>query len=184
MCRAIFNNDTKDVEELAGFLAQVNLAEIAHSLAAKDLPKSGLLSFFAFQDIENDDSDTIGAKVLYFPDATDFVRTRPPEYLTEGNEVIAAAPLIFMETLDLPETSSGPWSDDFDLKPDTNYGAVLDYFRDLNFNNLLGYARATTGEDPTPSKAYRHLILLENSVGCRLHIQISARPRDAQLRRD
>jgi hypothetical protein len=50
---------------------------------------------------------------------------------------------------------------------------VLDHFRTLNFENFLGYARATTGRDPTPSKQSRHLILLENAAGCRLHIQIS-----------
>ena len=81
--------------------------------------------------------------------------------------------MTFEETLDLPEQSySGPWSNE--LKPDleADYDEVLDHFRSLNFENLLGYARATTGGDPTPSKQSRHLILLTNAAGCRLHIQI------------
>src|SRR5262249_18989090 len=65
-CHAIYNDDTGGTDRLAGFLAQVNFAEIAHTQAAKDLPPAGLLSFFCFQDIENDNPDAIGAKAVFF----------------------------------------------------------------------------------------------------------------------
>ena len=173
-CKAIYNDDTKGVETLAGYLAQVNLSEIAHTQAAKDLPKTGLLSFFAFQDIENDNPDVIGAKAIYFPDTSDLVRTTPPISLTDGNREMPSERLTFAETLDLPEVNSGPWEGELLVNPDVDdYDRLFDHFRSLNFYNALGYGRSTSGGDPTPSKEHRHLILLENSVDCRLHIQIS-----------
>jgi uncharacterized protein (TIGR02996 family) len=174
-CHAIYNDDTGGTDRLAGFLAQVNFAEIAGTQAARDLPETGVLSFFCFQDIENDNPDAIGAKALFFPDPVSLVRTSPPRDLTEGNTVMAAQRLTFEETLDLPEAYGGPWSKDLTPDPDSDadYRAVLDHFRTLNFENVLGYARATSGGDPTPSRQSRHLILLENAAECRLHIQIS-----------
>jgi uncharacterized protein (TIGR02996 family) len=171
-CRAIYNDDTAGEERLAGFLAQVNLAEVADTLAGRDLPKAWLLSFFGFQDIENDKPDVIGAMAVYIPDPARLVRTKPPGKLTEGNRVMPPRRLTFAQTLDLPEAHSGPWAEELAPDPDAEY-EVFDHVRELNFENVLGYARSTSGGDPTPSKASRHLILLENSVGCRLHIQLS-----------
>jgi hypothetical protein len=171
-CHAIYNDDTGGTERLAGFMAQVNLAEIAATQAAKVLPKPGLLSFFCFQDIENDNPDAIGALAAYFPNEKKLQRTVPPQDLTEGNDVMDTQRLDFQETLDLPEPFEGPWSDELRPGGKRDYGDVLDSVRHLNFNNMLGYARATTGCDPTPSKQSRHLILLSNAAGCRLHIQI------------
>lgn len=172
-CRAIYNNDTAGIDRLAGFVAQVNFAEVAHAQAARDLPPAGVLSFFCFMDIENDDPDTVGVKAVFFPDPAGLVRTRPPKRLTEGNEVMSARRLTFAETLELPEPYKSPWSAELEPKKGADYGAVFDHFRELNFTNFLGYARATTGIDPTPSKRSRHLILLENAVGCRLYVQLS-----------
>ena len=39
--------------------------------------------------------------------------------------------------------------------------------------NFLGDRRPTSGPDPTPSKRSRHLVVLEDAAGCRLHIQLS-----------
>lgn len=167
-CKAIYNDDTEGVERLAGFLGQINFAEIAHTQAMRDLPKNGLLSFFSFQ--EDDDPDTIGVQVVYFPDSTGFVPTEPPNELTAGNEELPLQRLMFEETLDLPETD-GPWKEELQPHPGVDYSDVFEYFRRLNFNNFLGYARATGNGDRTPSKAYRHLILLKNSW-CRLHLQL------------
>jgi uncharacterized protein (TIGR02996 family) len=172
-CHAIYNDDTGGTDRLAGFMAQVNFAEIAETQAARDLPREGVLSFFCFQDIENDRPDAIGAKAVYFPDPCGLVRTSPPNELTEGNGVIPAQRLTFAETLDLPEGYDGPWSHELKPDPDADYDEVLNHFRELNFENILGYARATSGGDPTPSRQSRHLIVLENAAGCRLHIQIS-----------
>lgn len=172
-CHATYNDDTGGTDRLAGFLAQVNFAEIAHTQAAKELPEAGLLSFFCFQDIENDNPDAIGAKAIFFPDPAALVRTDPPGELTEGNEVMPPHRLTFEETLDLPEAYDGPWSQELKPDPDTDYSGFLDHFRTLNFRNFLGYGRATSGSDPTPSKRSRHLIVLENAAGCCLHIQLS-----------
>lgn len=172
-CHAIYNDDTGGTDRLAGFMAQVNFAEIAHTQAAKDLPETGLLSFFCFQDIENDNPSAVGAKAIFFPDPTGCAPTKPPQELTEGNTLMPACRLTFAETLDLPHADDGPWSKDLKPDPDEDYDEVFGYVRKLNFRNFLGYARATTGSDPTPSKRSRHLILLENAAGCRLHIQIS-----------
>ncbi|HZY88806.1 MAG TPA: DUF1963 domain-containing protein [Gemmataceae bacterium] len=172
-CHATYNDDTGGTDRLAGFLAQINFAEVADTQAAKDLPAEGLLSFFCFQDIENDNPDAIGAKAVFFPDTAGLVRTRPPKKLTEGNEIIPAQRLTFAETLDLPEPHKGPWSKELTPNPGADYSAVFDHIRELNFVNFLGYARGTTGPDPTPSKKSRHLVVLENAAGCRLHIQLS-----------
>lgn len=171
-CRAIYNDDTRGTERLAGFLAQINLAEIANTQAAHGLPKSGLLSFFCFQDMENDHPDVIGVKAILITGTPKLTRTEPPRRLTRGNEVITASRLIFEETLDLPEVSiSGPWKDEFGGNRDFEE-KVHDHFRSLNFDNLMGYGRATSGGDPTPSTQSRHLIVLTNSAGCRVHIQM------------
>ncbi len=174
-CHAGYDEGTKGVEQLAGFLAQVNLAEVSHTQATRDLPRVGLLSFFSFQDIENDKPGVIGAKAVFFPNPTGFVRTQPPGELVEGNKVLPTSQLSFEETLDLPEAgrwNDGPWQRELSLASGDDVMVVEEY-RLKNFKNMFGYGRSTTGGDPTPSTEFRHLILLENSVGCRLHIQIS-----------
>jgi uncharacterized protein (TIGR02996 family) len=177
-CHAIYNDDTGGTELLAGFLAQVNLEEIASSQAAlaSGIPKSGVLSFFCFQDFENDNPDAIGALCLHFTDAGSLVRTEPPDELTEGNGTSESAVLRFEETFDLPNTStysdSGPWAQELLSSEGEEFEGVTDQIRSDNFDNVLGYGRATTGDDPTPHEKSRHLIILETVYECRLHIQI------------
>lgn len=171
-CHAVCISDTGGTDRLAGFVCQVNFAETGHTVAAKDLPESGLLSFFCFQDIENDEPASIGVKAIYFPSTSKLVRTEPPKSLTEGNGVISPHRLTFEETLDLPEGWSGPWAGELNPNDNKRIGNVLSHFRSVNFENVLGYGRSTTGGDPTPHRDSRHLILLENAAGCRLHIQI------------
>jgi uncharacterized protein (TIGR02996 family) len=167
-CHAIYIDDTGGTHRLAGFLAQINLAEVAQTQAAKDLPKSGLLSFFSFQDMENDNPDAVGAKAIYFPEATNLVRTEPGE-LTDGNETMPAQRLSFFETLDLP-TFDGAWSED--LPEAQRRNELLEAIWSRNFDNFMGYMRCTTADDPTPSKESRRLIALRNSSGCRLDLHI------------
>jgi hypothetical protein len=64
----------------------------------------------------------------------------------------------------------GPWSDELEPYADAE---VFDHLRDLNFYNFLGYARSTSGGDPTASRDIRHLIVLKYAVECQLHIQLS-----------
>lgn len=179
-CTGFWPEETVGYRSLAGFLAQVNLAEIAHTRAARDLPSTGMLSFFAFQDQDENDPDTVGARVFYFPDASVLVPTEPPEELSGSNGLIPPRRLTFEETLDLPEYQSGPWSGEITPHPDVRYDA-LDHFLHLNFNNLLGYGRATSGHDPTPSRESRHLVVLRTAYEITLHIQIG---RDALAARD
>ncbi|HEY0036463.1 MAG TPA: DUF1963 domain-containing protein, partial [Longimicrobium sp.] len=147
-CTGMSPEDTAGYRSPAGFLAQVNLAEIAYTQAARDLPSAGMLSFFAFQDDGENNPGTVGARVFYFPDASALVPTEPPEGLSGSNGLIPPRRVTFEETLDLPEYQSGPWSGEITPHPDVRYHA-LEHFSQLNFNNLLGYGRATSGYDPT-----------------------------------
>lgn len=173
-CQAIYNDDTSGVKKLAGFLAQINLEDLATTYAGRLLPKSGLLSFFCFQEIEQDWPDQVGVKVAFISDVSDLIRTSPPKQLSEGNQSMPTQALRFVQTLDIPD-DSGPWEDDLQPAADEDYEGLRYHFRELNFSNLLGYARGTSGDDPTESKEHRHLIVLENSVGCTLHLQIHAK---------
>jgi uncharacterized protein (TIGR02996 family) len=170
-CRAIYNDDTAGVDKLAGFLGQVNFAEISTTQAARRLPKEGVLSFFSYQDLENDHPDQIGAMAVYFPNAAILAPRKSPEALTEGNREMRLQSLTFEETLDLPGYEN-PFRTAVEL--DARCDDVIDHFRTANFYNMLGFARATTGTDPTPSKDWQHLIIVSNSGGCRLHLQLKA----------
>jgi uncharacterized protein (TIGR02996 family) len=170
-CRATYNDSTTGVRDLAGFVAQINFAEIAHTQAMHGLPATGLLSFWCFQDMEHDCPDIVGVKVAYFPDATRLRRTESPAQLIGGNEVMPVVRLTFEETLDLPEPRGALWYQDLIPDPEVEY-EVLEELRTRNFRNFLGYGRSTSGGDPTPSRDWRHLIVLNNAPGCQLHIQL------------
>lgn len=175
-CRATYNQDTAGVEELAGFVAQVNFAEIADTQASRTLglPPEGVLSFFSYTDA--DWPDVVGAMAVFFPDAAKLVSTKPPKGQPEGNGTIHQQRLLFEETLDVPTCSSGgPWAKVVELAPEGTYEALMEPLWLRNLRNMFGYARSTTASDPTPSKASRHLIVLENGCGCTLHIQIPAK---------
>ncbi len=66
-CPAIYNDDTAGAQKLAGFLAQINLEETAQTEAGRQLPDQGILSFFCYQDFENDNPDVIGVGAFHFP---------------------------------------------------------------------------------------------------------------------
>jgi uncharacterized protein (TIGR02996 family) len=178
-CRAIYNEDTGGTERLAGFLGQINCADVASTQAGALLPPSGLLSFFCFQDMENDNPDAVGVKAIYFPDVSKLVRTEAPQELTQGNTTMAMSAIEFVEVMDLPygskytKPNSGPWGEEI-APVAAAYAEVYQPLYQANMQNILGYARATSGDDPTPSKDSRHLIVLDNAAGCRLHIQIPA----------
>ena len=169
-CRACYIDITRGADRPAGFLAQINLGEIADTHAARELPKAGLLSFFCFQDLEDNE---IGVWATLFPDVTGLVRTRPPGELTEGNAHVPPSRLMFAETLDLPVGWKSPWSEELRPDPETDYDKVLDHYYSSNFENILGYARSTSGPDPTGTKESRHLILLKTAVGSRVHIHLN-----------
>jgi len=171
-CKAIYNDDTAGEKRLAGFLAQINLEEVGNTFAGEPFFAKGLLSFFGFQDWENDNPDLIGAMAVYFPNVAELSPTAPPAEQTDGNETITQERIRFKESLDLPEIYGGPWSDEL-KDASEKCPELFDVMFEANSNNLLGYARATSGDDPTPNKETRHLLTLSNEYECRLHLQIS-----------
>jgi uncharacterized protein YwqG len=176
-CTIFFGEDFDlEGEGLAGFLGQLNFSDIADSSVPTAFPKSGLLSFFCFQGIEYGDPEYMALCVYYFPETSLLKRRSPPEELTEGNLEIPSNVLNFVETIDMPENYDGPWTEDYealtiDYRKDCE--DFSDYFRYRNFKNVFGYGRSTTGGDPTPSKDYQNLIILETQGETRLHIQIT-----------
>lgn len=180
-CNILYDYDetTEDIEEYAGFLAQINLEDLSFAFH-KRFPTKGLLSFFCFQDIENDDPDTLGIRAYYFKNLNELTRKNKPPHLIEGNKIKEEEELLFIETYDFPENYDSIWSSDFHFDCD-KHEKFLDYFRGLNFENMFGYTRSTSGGDPTENKSDIHLILLETSCETRLHIQI---PENALLNSD
>jgi len=170
-CNVFFNESTEDEKRLAGFIAQINLKEISGFKTHNNLPEKGLLSFFCFQDIENDNPDKIGIRCFYFQDLEGFEKKVSPKELTDGNAEMKVSKMEFIETYDFPESYDSPWSAEIELKTE-GLEDFFDYYRNKNFENILGYGRGTTGSDPTENREYQHLIMLENSAECRLHIQI------------
>lgn len=111
-CSAIYNDDTKGIEEPAGFVMQINLGQLQSSpLVELPLPKSGLLSIFAYQSDKN--VDCIGAGCVHVT-SDDLTRRPAPETLNESNQVIPAKKVIFHECLRVPtafETDDAALSD-------------------------------------------------------------------------
>jgi uncharacterized protein YwqG len=175
------DRDIKGEERLAGFLGQLNFSEIEYLCVSTKFPKSGLLSFFCFQDMENGDPEYMGIRAYYFPENSLLERRNSPNELTEGNLEIPAKILNLIETIDIPERGSdSPWDEDYEaIKID--YEDFFDYCRDLNFSNVFGYGRSTTGGDPTKSKEYQNLIILETQGESRLHIQITKKDLENSL---
>src|SRR5437868_3555109 len=60
-----------------------------------------------------------------------------------------------------------------DDAPKLVYADWLEEQGDDRSDFLRASARSTSGGDPTPSKRSRHLAMLKNAAGCRLHIQLS-----------
>tara|TARA_Y100001954_G_C15698533_1_gene546536 strand:- start:67 stop:1056 length:990 start_codon:yes stop_codon:yes gene_type:complete len=171
-CKINWNYSTDGENQLAGFIAQINFSDFKGVADIFNIPSSGILSIFCFQDGENGDPENIGVGAYYFKDTDTLKRVAPPLLLSEGNKTMPSEKLNFEMMLDLPETYDGPWTDDYGF--DTNeHKSFFDSLRDSNFYNFLGYARSTTGGDPTKSKDDQHLFILETCYDCRIHLQIN-----------
>ena len=173
-CPAVYEGDTADVTELAGFLAQINLAEIAGTQATRDLPKAGLLSFFAYLD-----DNFAAGKVAYFPDASALRRAKPPRKLTKPNGRVPACRLAFAETLDAPEPDTGPWRGAFDPARAGDFLRALGGIYYASDDHFLGYTHVRPDDDPTPDRDTRHLITLSTALGRPLVFQIEQTALDA-----
>jgi len=110
-------------------------------------------------------------KCFYFENLAELERQAQPKDLSEANQVINEQKINLIETYDFPGTYDGPWSEEIE----SNFKHLEDLFyhyRNLNFENMMGYGRSTTGGDPTESKEDQHLIILENAYESRVHVQI------------
>lgn len=160
-----------NAEELTGFITQINLSEIARTQALRGLPHAGLLSFFCFQDCENDNPDLVAVKVLFEPEPKELQRKAPPKRLTSGNKTIPPCRLHLEETLDLPVLTGGPWSLASEAYWQPDYDWAVESLSQTDFEHFLGYSRSTSGGDPTRSVDFRHLIRLRRP-GCCHQIQM------------
>ena len=85
------------------FHAQLRLADLAGTLAGRELPAEGTLAFFYLEDHEENvgiDQWDLRGRVLHNVDGVR--RVRPTAPFTEENRVSRALPLVAAETLDLP----------------------------------------------------------------------------------
>ncbi|MCA9029898.1 MAG: DUF1963 domain-containing protein [Planctomycetaceae bacterium] len=176
LCRATYNDDTAGEQRLAGFLGQINLDELQNAVTNDRLPKTGLLSFFGFQDMENDNPDKIGVMARWFPDRSQLSRRPAPDNLTTGNECFPSAQIVFTEFLDLPGWGS-PWQEELQELINADEEA-FDFGTWDNIRNMMGYAVATSGDEPTPDKQSQHLIFFPTNeltgwIWPDLHIQIA-----------
>jgi uncharacterized protein (TIGR02996 family) len=166
-CRAFYWKQPATAEHLAGFagfLAQVNFAEIAGTCATRGLPQNGVLSFFGFQN--SADTNVIGAKAVFFPDPSKLRRTAPPGESARTNREMVPSRLQFEEMFDLPDCFNSPWSEELNFSQEWEFVEQIYQLTGRELRNFLGYGHRTTGYDPTPSKDSRHLIFLPNSNDC------------------
>ena len=170
----------------AGFLGQISLDEIAHTQAAKVLPPTGLLSFFA--SVDNDNPDALGVKCLYFPDVSALGRTKSPKPLTEANRRTQARRLSFEETLSLPlypyydigglRSSDPKWGgvievdEVFEASHATN-GLIAGIGR-FNSDTVMGYCSQFGVCDDNVTSNFRNLVKLTDAEGRGLYLVIKA----------
>lgn len=91
--------------ELHTFVGQINLAELASTQVSRELPGTGLLSFFVFDDSANTGNATVDWKVIFTPKISTVKRRYPHKPHSECNCVATECALEFEETLDLPYAS-------------------------------------------------------------------------------
>ncbi len=171
-----------------GFVAQFNLADLAGTIAGRDLPPAGVLSFFVFSDPEAGEQaeGADGRRVFYFPDPAALARRDPPKGIAKWH-VSPACRLAFVEGLDLPYYDS-PWKGELRLGGarardraaraeypgwarsrdaefgrflrEREYGDLVDVLEGPA-HHLLGYARPyVVACDPIPGPDWRHLLPL------------------------
>ncbi len=141
------------------FLGQFNLAELAVSPVARDLPATGLLSVFARYDEDdgNDDLPKGAWRFLYFPDTGKLKRHPSPDL------VFASCRVSYSEVLTLPAPDS-PWRTQLGIGP-KHLG--YECYRDLQMElgggvHLLGYPVTIQG-DVLGKKGVRHLLTISGA---------------------
>jgi uncharacterized protein (TIGR02996 family) len=162
-----------------GFLAQINLADVAITVACRDLPSSGLLSFFGMAKVASDPAqgDNSSWRLIYTPDLAGLRRGVPPSPLGGYDPVFdyrwkdyyPECRLRFAEVLDLPDCYSKRFQEtgiDFGHRWE-DYYTLRTRLRDSQ-HHLFGYTRSPTlGYDPLPGPDWLHLCSLgrDDNVG-------------------
>lgn len=143
------------------FIAQINLAELAASPAARDLPRAGLLSVFSHHEWEETGSSSICLR--YFEDTSRLQRTL--HALSDAdNARIAPHVVQLREALTIPECHSSPFAHEMGIEAgdwdtvDKHHEVLLASGGELL--GLLGHDRSTSGDDPTPDQSWGRLITI------------------------
>jgi len=155
------------------FLGQIALQEIALTQAARELPKSGWLSFFAYDEwgsvgagASEDDPDT---KVIYISENQELVwRDSPQDVLDRVGEVVTSR-LIFTEAWDLPDESDFVVTKEDQARLQegnraSQFNEIEGAKRDYSCH-LLGYSRHFRTSDPSRSADWRNLLCLSSVEG-------------------
>lgn len=145
----------QDVDNGLGcrFVAQFSGADLRQSPAGRGLSPNGLLSLFAFTEL-NDEGGT-EVFVRWFPDRDGLVR-RPHPALDEGNARLAPRGVRLAHTLDLPK-NDGPWEQWYEMQGwiGLDEGPVS-----AHRMGLFGYTSPTTGYIELPNRGWQRLSCL------------------------
>ncbi len=139
------------------FIAQIDLAQLAQSPAARALPKTGLLSVFAHHEWQHTGSAAIC--VRYFRDPEALLRV-PHVETDEDNRRHPPYTLRFVEALTLPDPG-GVHRGVIDV-PDED--AAIDAFIDVantsggGLLGMLGHVRVSSGPDPSLDRDAQRLL--------------------------
>lgn len=121
------------------FRAQINLADVSSSPVARELPSSGLLSFFQEDDATSRDS-TGGWQVFHFREPSHLLRRAPPAELDVWNQVKPHS-VAFTEMLTLPDSDDSPYSHELALNEEEKYDTYSALSSEYFQSHLLGYPR-------------------------------------------
>lgn len=158
-CRRWEPNLDLPLDSRCRFIAQINLAELASSPAARGLPRAGLLSVFSHHEWEETGSSSICLR--YFESGTELQRS--PHAATSADNARLDPRLVELrEALTIPECGASPFAelvgiDDDDWDTMEKHREVL-IASGGGLLGLLGHDRSTTGGDPTPGREWERLI--------------------------
>ncbi|HJL47206.1 MAG TPA: DUF1963 domain-containing protein, partial [Polyangiaceae bacterium LLY-WYZ-15_(1-7)] len=140
------------------FVAQLDLAALARSPAARALPAEGLLSLFAHHDWQTGSSS---ACLRYF-ESTEGLERVPHAETHPDNARRPPHVASLVEALTIPEGHAGPFVERMGIEPGD--WDTIDRHREVLLASgggvlgVLGHDRMTSGDDPTPGKDWTRLL--------------------------
>lgn len=147
------------LESPCQFVAQINLADLAASPAARALPTKGLISVFAHHEWATTGSSSI---CLRYFSSTEQLERVPHAAANADNARLDAHRILVREALTIPECHGSPFAQHMGIE-DGDW-ATIEKHREVllasggGLLGLLGHDRATTGNDPTPGEDWERLI--------------------------